>query len=117
MIVSDDYVLQDGDVVTITPRNAKAKQEYFPGTRTPVPFYLMPTEAAVLLRLDELHGGDMVKALEALAAHIANLNRVTESNQRFPPTLTLPEESDTFYWHIISGSGHQPNLDLVPANS
>ena len=65
--VSGDYILQDGDEVSVSPKGPKnAAPEYFPDGR-PVPELLTPKEACVFLRLDVLHEGDTDRALDALS--------------------------------------------------
>jgi hypothetical protein len=76
--ISDpDYVLQPYDNVELILRRWRAASpEYFPNGR-PLPEILTPEEAAIVLRLDTMHAGDMRKALAAL-------NRLVNQRQLEP---------------------------------
>ena len=64
--LKSDYILRDGDEITLGPGHARNEAEVF-ADGSLWPEILTPEETVRALRLDVLHGGDMAKALRALA--------------------------------------------------
>lgn len=61
-----DYILQDGDELSLSVKGTRNWAEVF-ADGSLWPEVMLPEEVCQALRLDELHGGDMEKALRALA--------------------------------------------------